>query len=84
MGSATQHFWTRHGICIVCFGVLVVFVFWYVVPTHTKNCAKSDRVWTTVSLRELDNIDGSMKLLHLKHFFYLQRYLYYTRVETSQ
>ena len=37
------------GICIVCFGPLVVFVFWYydIVPTHTKNYAKADitRLW---------------------------------------
>ena len=32
------------GICIVCFGLFVVFVFWYfdIVPTHTKNYAKAD------------------------------------------
>ena len=32
------------GICIVCFGLLVVFVFWYfdIVPTHTKNYTKVD------------------------------------------
>ena len=31
------------GICIVCFGLLVVFVFWFdIVPTHTKNYTKAD------------------------------------------
>ena len=31
-------------ICIVCFGLLVVFVLWYfdIVPTHTKNYTKAD------------------------------------------
>ena len=31
------------GICIVCYGLLVVFVFCYfdIVPTHTKNYAKA-------------------------------------------
>ena len=32
------------GICIVCFGLLVVFVFSYfdILPTHTKNYTKAD------------------------------------------
>ena len=32
------------GICIVCFGLLVVFLFWCfdIVSTHTKNYTKAD------------------------------------------
>ena len=37
------------GICIVCNGLLIVFVFWYfdIVHTHTNNYAKADikRIW---------------------------------------
>ena len=56
-------FWSISCVCVL------------VLPIHTKNYTKAYikkyLVCTTVSLshfRELDNIDGSMKLLHLKHF----------------
>ena len=63
------------GICIVCFSLLCLCFGTLIIPTYTKNYAKADtkRIWfaqLSLSLfRELDNIDGSMKLLHLKHFF---------------
>ena len=59
-------FWS---VSCVCVGT-----YFNIAPTHTKNYTKADikqyLVCMSPSLfRELDNIDGSMKRLHLKHFF---------------
>ena len=65
------------GTCVVFFGLLVVFVFWKfdIVPRTLRITQRLDikSIWfaqlSPSHFQELDNIDGSTKFLHLKHFY---------------